>query len=72
MPELSIVGPNPLPAAKMTTEERIQELATILAAGIARARHPAARQGGCQKRSRGGREHLWRVWSASRLCRSDA
>jgi hypothetical protein len=42
MPESSIVGPNPLPAAQMAPEERSKELATILAAGLLRARHRAA------------------------------
>jgi hypothetical protein len=42
MPKSSIVGPNPLPAAYMTPEERSNELATILAAGLIRARHRAA------------------------------
>ncbi len=42
MPGSSIVGPNPLPAARMTAEERSKELATILAAGLIRVRHRAA------------------------------
>jgi hypothetical protein len=41
MPTASIVGPNPLLTARMTAEERKKELATILAAGVIRARDRA-------------------------------
>jgi hypothetical protein len=39
MPKASIVGPNPLSAAHMTAEDRLKEVAAILAAGLIRARH---------------------------------
>jgi hypothetical protein len=44
MSKASMIGPNPLSAAHMSAEERLKELATILAAGVIRARLRAAQK----------------------------
>ncbi len=67
MPESSIVGPNPLPAACMTAEERLMEVATILAAGLVRVRHRAS-PGLAETESVVAEKHLSSIDHSDRQC----